>query len=248
VREVGVLYDLVTILDYLAKNVGPGSTLIGEMGEQAEKADHQEVPVGHNLMYTTWDLHLTAAEPHTAAPDNDGNVWVTEWGAHMVTRVQISTGQVTQYELKTPNLRPFSIGIAPDGKAWFTAGPELGVIDPKSNTMTELKVPGDERKTVNGSHLTISDGKVWFGASSPGRIVSYDPKDQQFKSYKIEDGAATPDGITKHGDKFWFVLGRATKVGYLEPDTGKVQTFPVPTAHINSEHLTVDQKGRVWLA
>ena len=240
-----------TILDYLAGNFGPGSTLIGEMGEKAEKAYQQDVPLGHNLMYTVWDLHLRAAEPHTAAPDNEGNVWVTEFGDRpgMVTRVHISTGQLTQYQIKTPgDIRPFSVGITPDGKAWFTAGPELGAIDPKSGTLTEMKIPGDEGKRVNGSHLTISDGKVWFGVSSPGRIVSYDPKDKQFKSYKIEDGAATPDGITKHGDKFWFVLGRATKVGYLEPETGKVQTFPVPTPHINSEHLTVDPQGRVWLA
>jgi len=62
----------------------------------------------------------TVAEGITAGPD--GNIWFTESDANQIG-VITPDGQITEYQVPTPNSKPSGITTGPDGNIWFT---ELG--------------------------------------------------------------------------------------------------------------------------
>jgi virginiamycin B lyase len=151
--------------------------------------------------------------------------------------------------LKTRNESPFAISIAKDGIVWFATPSIIGSIDPGTGRINEIPVPkGEDGKPPYVRCMTIgNDGTIWYVALAAGRVDNYDPKTEKFTKYPIEDGKGAPFGIAVNGDKIWFALIKANKVGYLVPATGEIKTFPIPTPNVGVERIKVDAKGRVWI-
>jgi streptogramin lyase len=204
-----------------------------------------------------------------ATYDGKGTVWFTEAASHgtadgvapvtkgtfnygavsTIGKIDLPTGKVTEIDLKTPNVSPYFIELAPDGKIWFTAHPAiLGSIDPKTGAIEEIPVPlTKEGKPGDATTMGVGkDGLVWYCSRETGSINSYDPETKKFKIYVIEDGKGWPFGIEWHGDEIWFGLIKENKVGYLKPLTGEIKTYPIPSPS-GIERLRVDKKGRVWI-
>jgi streptogramin lyase len=263
------------IMDYLTKNFGPDSKAIDEFSKQA-KAVPQPVPLGSDIEYTQIEVPMRTfggppvpPELVAATYDSKGTVWFTESAAHgnggpvapvtkgtfnygeisTIGKIDLPTGKVTQMDLKTPNVSPYFIELAPDGKIWFTAHPAiLGNIDPKTGAIEEIPVPlTKDGKPGDATTMGVGkDGLIWYCSRETGSINSYDPETKKFKIYVIEDGSGWPFGIEWHGDQIWFGLIKENKVGYLKPSTGEIKTYPIPSPS-GIERLRVDKKGRVWI-
>jgi len=237
------------ILNYLSTYLGPDSGLPQDLGDEVKRHPDKKAPLGHDLIYTEYSIPTPTAEPHTAVPDHNGNVWFTEFGGGKVGRLEIKTGMITEYTPKIPDLHPHGITVGPDGTIWYTVFPYgIGRIDPKSGQMDEIRVPEPQRGKIAGAHSIIVDnrGKVWFTEILGGAIGSYDPATHEFRSFLIEEGSL-PYGIVEHGDGiFWFALLRAGKIGYLDSSTGGVKTFATPTTGSEPQRLRFDGKGQLW--
>jgi virginiamycin B lyase len=243
------------IIDYLTKNFGPDNTLISNFGKEA-KTQTQPVPLGSNIEYKQyppskrpWEGRANGlpTENHTTVADGKGSAWFTEYRGHSIGRIDLATGKTTEYELKTPGAQPFGMDVTPDGKVWFTAGSVLGNIDPATGEMSEIPVPAFEDRKAGGANSMLAgkDSLLWMCTSAG--IDSYNPATKVFKNYLIEDGKGGAIGIAEHGDAIWFGQIRSNKVGYLEPASGEVKTFAIPSPDVVVERLRVDQKGRVWI-
>jgi len=148
-------------LDYLTKNFGPDSTLIGGFGKEAEEQHQQPVPLGTDIEYKQytiprppWSYNDAGVPPmpDLGLSDGKGTVWFTVAAGHDgpdgkhhfgVGKVEVATGKFTFYNFKTPIpfASPFSMSFAPDGKVWFAARPIIGNIDPKTGVMEEIPLP-----------------------------------------------------------------------------------------------------------
>jgi streptogramin lyase len=252
------------MMDYLTTNFGLDSKLIGNFGKQAKETP-QKFPLGSDVEFKQfviprkqWQFSNKGIppQPSVATSDGKGNVWYTEASGHgpdrdaySIDRVNMASGKVTEFELKIKNESPFAISIAKDGIVWFATPSIIGSINPTTSAIDEIPVPkGDDGKPPYVRCMTLgNDGLVWYVALAAGRVDSYDPETKKFTKYSIEDGKGSPFGIAIHGDKVWFALIRANKVGYLMPSTGEIKTYPIPTPNVGVERIKVDTKGRVWI-
>ncbi|MFI5456839.1 MAG: hypothetical protein ACHRXM_15450 [Isosphaerales bacterium] len=77
----------------------------------------------------------------TAGPD--GNIWFTEGEplvAHIVARINPTTGAVTEYPASLPVFEPWGITTGPDGNLWFTQYGGASVVDVATLSSSELVV------------------------------------------------------------------------------------------------------------
>lgn len=100
--------------------------------------------LGLNIRYETYDLPAHNAMPHTAVPDNRGNVFVAEFGGENLGWVNLTTGEVQEFEFPYHFVtRPHGVGIDLDGNPWITeqGSGHIAKFDVKTKRFTEYKIP-----------------------------------------------------------------------------------------------------------
>jgi len=101
---------------------------------------------------------------------------------------------------------------------------------------------------VAGSRANGHANVVWIAASYDNKLIRFDIALKQTREYKIEgenswpfNVALGPDGIV------WFTERAAGKIGRLNPGTGEVRHYDIPTPNCGPAGLAVDMRsGRVW--
>ena len=238
-----------SILEYLSRYFGPDSVRTEEMGRDIKRNRREEIPLGHEVVFTEYDIPTAHGRPHTAVPDKRGNVWFTEFAARKIGKLDILKGEITEYPLQVENTNPHGITVGPDGTVWFTALPTgIGRIDPATGKMEEFKVPDRPGGKFPGPHTIIvsRSGKIWFTQIMSGTISNFDPETREFRVIEVEEGT-TPYGILeKEDDVFWFAVSRPGKIGMLNARTGEMQLYPVPTPNSVSQRFRFDTSGRLW--
>lgn len=239
------------IFDYLTEYFGPHSELPYTLGKKIKQdLANPEIPLGHEIIYTEYDIPTPIAFAHTAVPDDRGNVWAGLFGLGKVGRLEIDKKKVTEIgPLITPNARPHGITVSPQGIVWFTGGPMIGRLDPETEEITEFEVP-----QPGSAHTIIvaRDGRIWFTDIRYDFVRSFDPDTGEFNKYPVDTGAEqdSPYGILEHPEidnLFWFCLKRGAACGFLNADTGELETYPASSPHAHPQRLRFDEDGRVWL-
>ena len=237
------------ILDYLSRFAGPDTTLPQELGEKVRKGYRQEARLGSDLIYTEYDIPTPHAEGNTAVRDREARyVWFSEYGGHQLGRLELATGKITEYPIKATPVRPHGLAIGADGIVWCAVLPDKLVrMDPKTEKMDVLMVPllPDGRTTGPHTIIVAKSGKVFFTEQTAGSISSFDPATHEFRRYPIQDRSGAY-GLYEHGDRIFFSLAGAAKIGWLHPGSGEVKLFPVPTRNSGPQRLRFDAKGRMW--
>ncbi len=248
--------DTGPVIDYLSKYHGPESRLSEELGEKAKKGGHRdELQIGLDMVYREYDVPTPDSRPHTAAPDDRGHVWFSSGRQSQIGRLDLSTGKITEFPLKTAH--PHGITTGPDGIVWVPSPPNvLARFDPKTETMEEFKLP--DGPTEPNSAIVAQDGKIWITEQDKagevlGAITSFDPVTHEFKRYPLGKGHSAY-GVIAHGDLIWFTMIRPGKIGFINSKTGEIQTFAVPKRKgVSAEsrpraprRLRFDAKGRLW--
>jgi streptogramin lyase len=103
-----------------AMTTGPDGNLWGAYGNVIERITLSGTVTDFHLPTQTHDHFGDVALNLTAGPD--GNVWFTEPVANQIGSIT-PDGQITEYQVPTPNSQPAGITAGPDGNIWFT---ELG--------------------------------------------------------------------------------------------------------------------------
>ena len=111
---------------------------------------------------------------HSAVPDADGSVWITEAGAKKLGHWDPKTQQITEFQ---DDWRKHTIRIHPDGSIWSTGG--LTRFDPKTGTFTHIK----EVPTAYGIALD-KEGNVWATEmTKTGFLDKIDPNTLKVTKY-----------------------------------------------------------------
>jgi virginiamycin B lyase len=248
--------DRETIVAYLAKNFGPGST------RRALRID-VDFPVDEQVlaraMYIEYYLPLDpkldannrtrlAQEPHF---DGKGNVWYTDRSVpNRIGRVDPRTGEINDYVLPDPNADPHGLTVDDEGHVWWaeTRGFHLGRLDPKTGKMT--RYPMDSSGTHRGrGHTPITDskGNIWYTVVIGDMIGKWDRKTEKTTVWKVPTESALPYGITRDkNDNLWFTEFHRCKVAKFDPVAEKFTEYPAPTRPCTIRRLGVDSKGTVW--
>jgi len=268
--------ELTTALERLfgpdAKYFGPGAE--PPKPEQVQRP--KMAPEVARATFYEYTLPNPRSMPHSLTVDPAGRVWVSGWDSptNAVLRFDIASEQFKTYPVPTPNAVPHTPCVTRDGRVWMAlnaAGTaKVAMIDPKTDQLVEIA--WDAKRPGTHNCQEDREGNLWFsslGETDEGFYV-YNPKTQQFRSYKYPLPAAYPEGSkalrdTAEGDPAprvraglydakvdstgtaWGVTYSMGMIVRLNPKTGEVKEFfPPDTPHIRG--VFVDSHDTVWFA
>jgi virginiamycin B lyase len=204
-----------------------------------------------NIVYVEYDMPAPSRMPFSAAPDQNGNMWIPNFGpANRITRLNPKTGEMTDFTV--PNVGTASIHSAvpaADGSVWLTeqGSNKLGRWDPVTQKITEYQdpyLPGKEGISAGGSKHTARvdpSGRVW---ASGGPLTMFDPETGKFT--RFEEVGNTYDVKPQKNGEVWFTNMGQNKIGRVDGKTLKVKEWESPTAKSGPRRMEVDADGIVW--
>jgi virginiamycin B lyase len=134
------------------------------------------------------------------------------------------------------------------GNVWFCqigAG-KLGKLDPRTGRITELVL---ERGSAPRRMATAPDGSLWVTLYGKGTLLRVDPvAEKVVKEYPLPAGpAGGPYAVTVDGaGMVWANEFSADTVVRLDPKTGQIRVFKLPSADVGIRKMVVDAEGRLW--
>lgn len=198
--------------------------------------------------------------PHTLRFDQEGMIWYTDAAMNSVFRLNPETHEVKRYMLPKPDnsergrvrgeggsITPYGIDVAPDGRIWYSKlnGQKVGVIDPKTDEITEYDPPvyGPRRLHV------AKNGIVWVPGFGSGDFASLNPETGEWKVYPLPgEGNAIPYALNIHpesGDVWICGTGTDTMIRF-DPETEEQTVYPMPTRVTYTREIEFDKDGNVW--
>jgi virginiamycin B lyase len=158
-------------------------------------------------------LKKTPAKPIYITAGSDGNMWFTELEGSRIGRIT-AKGEITSFDIPTPDARPIVVFTGPEGKIWFTEerGNAYGTIS-SDGTFVEYHTGVDGGKLAGAAF--DGAGNLWLQFNSPDIIQRVAP-DQTVTTFKLTSSGAVQHRITLGPEgRMWFTELATDKVGYI---------------------------------
>ena len=247
--------EAATIASYMNDAFGQEAKLTRNVAEMPDYKKVVHPPFDDEAMkivYVTYEMPGSTRMPFSAAPDKDGNMWIPYFSlANAIGKLNPKTGEIQEYHINFQGMGGIHSAFPdPDGNVWLAEqGPNrVGKWDPLTKEITEYqdsRKPGMEALQAGGSKHTVRtdlQGRVW---SSGGPLSMFDPKTKEFTHWNDVPG---PYGITIAPDRivWWTDFSRDGKLGKVDPATGKVTKWLVPsTQRVSAPHSGGQRRHRV---
>ena len=204
------------------------------------------------IVFVEYDMPGPDRMPWSAVPYKDGNVWIPDWAANRIARLNPKTGEVQEWPVPYQGSGALAIHSAfpaPDGTVWFTEQGvnKLGHWDPKTQKITEYAdtyTPGKEGLLSGGSKHTVRldhTGYVW---SSGSPLTRLDPETGKYTHIEEVPNAYSVD-IDKDGN-IWFTMPGPGQIGKVDAKTLKVTKWNPPTPNNAARRIIIDSDGYIW--
>jgi streptogramin lyase len=123
----------------------------------------------------TYGLHSDAAN----------NVYLLDFAAGNIVKIDAKTKESTTYVTPTPNSRPRRGRVDAEGRLWFAEynGNAIGMFDPKTEKISEWKVPTPWSAPYDAE--AGRNGEAWTGSMLTDRVARLDIKTGQYTEYQL---------------------------------------------------------------
>jgi virginiamycin B lyase len=177
-----------------------------------------------------WNVPTLGSRPHDPVATKDGAIWWTGQLSNKLGRVDIKTGMIREYSLKTSHTGPHGLREDKDGNIWFTGNHAalIGKLDPKTGMVTEYKMPDPKVKDPHSLEIS-ADGMVWFTAQQSNAVGRVDMKTGEVKLVQMPTPRARPYGImiTDKGVPVLCEFG-TNKLAAIDPKTMEIKEYTLP--------------------
>lgn len=203
--------------------------------------------------FREYPLPQAQSGPHTPIQGPDGAIWFTEQRGNRIGRLDPATSKITEYAVPTPRANAYGIIAARGENAIYFAeleGHKLGRIDVATGRIEEFATP---TPTSGVRRLAIDrTGGIWMTYFVAGKIARFDPRTKTFQEYDAPGGPRSgPYTIevdsTGH---IWFNQFQAVNndIVELDPASGQMTTYRIPTGPALVRKMTIDANNVVWYA
>jgi virginiamycin B lyase len=192
------------------------------------------------------------SSPHGLAVDGDGSVW---WAGknNFVAHLDPKTGRTDEYPVTQLGLHGHTPVFDSKGNLWFSMlmGNKIGRWDRATDQVSYYETPA-ERGHPYGFVIDHQD-RIWYVEYFTDHVVCFDPKTEKFRRYPIK---SSPAALRRLGvdanDIVWYgvygTVGKAGKLGRLDPKSGAVVERTLPIAFSNPYDTWPDDQGNVWVS
>lgn len=205
---------------------------------------------------------------HGVDVDTRGNVWGNNpVGA---VRMNIQTGEIAEFPTPLPNSRPYDLGIDRLDNAWVSqmGVDKMAVFDGRTGDVINVSIPPFQSPDIRPEDIEIFntvgswDHNAALGQQGPRRMAADRRGDYVYAGTYWTGNIAQFDIRTKtlvklhpvpngrwgqpykpfpdRNHMVWFSMAHDDKFGKLNPNTGQVTMYPLPSRGTNSRHFAVD--------
>lgn len=196
-----------------------------------------------------WDVPTLGSRPHDPVATKDGAIWWTGQLANKLGRVDLKTGTIREYTLKTPHTGPHGLVEDKDGNIWFTGNHAalIGKLDPKTGEVTEYPIPDPKVTDPHSLHFA-PDGILWFTAQQSNAVGRLDPKTGEIKLVMMPTPKSRPYGIlvSDKGVPTLCLFG-TNKLATIDPATMQVKEYALPNEASRPRRIAITG-DEVWYA
>ena len=203
--------------------------------------------------FTEYALPHAGSGPHTPIEGPDHAIWFTEQRGNRIGRLDPTTGKITEFPVPTPSANAYGIITSRQENAVYFAeleGHKLGRVDVASGKIEEFPTPtpnsGVRRLAIDRS------GGIWMTYFVAGKVARFEPATKTFKEYDAPGGPRSGPYTVEVDSTghVWFSEfdGTRNDLVELDPATGKMTSYKIPTGPALVRKLTVDAKNTVWYA
>ncbi len=175
---------------------------------------------------------------------------VTATVKHAVTSVEVVEGYFREYALDHTRSGPAIVDVDEFDNVWVGLA-RSGKLARFANGGVTLFEIGEDSRPVG----VVADrrdngraGTIWIAAAFDDKIVRFDSHTNEIQVFEVPGDSSWPF-IIDVGPKgyVWFTQRAAGRIGRLDPATGTVKHYPVPTEDAGPAGMAVDQTtGAVW--
>lgn len=211
---------------------GYGNGTIGELDPSTGTVREHKTPSG-------------GGGPHTLVLDAAGTIWFTGQRGDYIGRLDRATGRITEHKTSGG---PYGIAVDRQGHVWFCrmGADKLGRLDPRTGEMAELDMGAGSRPRRLAA---APDGTLWVTLYGTGRLAQVDPVAKRVvKEYPLPAGPrGGPYAVTVDGQgRVWANEINTDTVALLDPKTGQIRIFDLPSKNIGIRKAIIDAEGRYW--
>jgi virginiamycin B lyase len=184
--------------------------------------------------------------------DARGRITLTLWGNNRIGTLDPMTGQIDAIELAgAPTDQPYGIAVNSKGVIWYTKYTQnvIGLYDPATGEKKEVSLPRPD-SGPHRMHIDNNDN-LWIPLSGYGTVLRYNTLDGSQKEFELPDADTFPysaryDATSGH---VWITGNGANAIYALDPKSGKVTTFRMPSRLSYGRMISIDfRTGDVWTA
>ena len=184
--------------------------------------------------------------------DGSGRIVLTLWGNNRLAFLDPETGKVDMVELPgSPTDQPYGIASDSKGVVWYTKYTQnvLGYYNPASGEKKEWTLP-KEHSGPHRMHIDNNDN-LWIPLSGYGTVLRYNTQDGSQKEFALPDADTFPyaSRYDSRSDRVWVTGNGGNAIYALDPKTGVVKTFRVPSMLSYGRMVSIDYStGDGWTA
>jgi virginiamycin B lyase len=117
--------------------------------------------------------------------DAQNNIYLLDFAAGNIVKVDAKTKVSTVYVTPTPNSRPRRGRVDAEGRLWFAEynGNAIGMFDPETEKISEWKVPTPWSAPYDAE--AGRNGEAWTGSMLTDRVARLDIKSGQYTEYQL---------------------------------------------------------------
>ncbi|MGD0074489.1 MAG: carboxypeptidase regulatory-like domain-containing protein [Candidatus Binataceae bacterium] len=181
--------------------------------------------------------------------DQQGRLWVSEFGGNAMASIDPKSGQVREYSLPGNKATAYGIAMDKQGRIWYTKYLEnvLGMLDPETSVATERQMPHKN----SGPHRMAIDAKqrLWIPESGTGKLAMFDIAKGTFTEYALPEPDTFPYSVRVDGatGAVWITGNGADSLYRFDPERKTFTTYRIPGQISYARMVAVDYStGDVW--
>ncbi len=192
--------------------------------------------------------------PHDLVLDADGRVIVTGMFSHDMYVLNPATGEFTRHDLP-PNANPRAVELDAQGAWWIAFGDphQVARFDPQTEELTTYSIG------MYAHSIAIdSGGSAWANGhfkANPGKVVRIDADDGSIETFDVPDNntsnlAGLPISYDLRVDANDIVWGSDlnwNRIYKLDPQTGEVTHYELPSTTSGPRRFDFDADGNLWI-
>jgi streptogramin lyase len=169
----------------------------------------------------------------------DGTIWFKDSQNAKVNRLNPETGHIDNYPCPVPF---YGMSMNSKGNAYLPsmAKGAIGEIDAETGKVTVFPTPTPNSGARRGEF--DRQGRYWFAEFNVGKIGMFDPSTRKFKEWEIPPmpWSGAYDAVPDKNGEVWSGGMHADYIFRLNPNTGEITRYLLPTLEANVRKVMVD--------